>query len=251
MPVLRRALLSTPEVFNPLLLANLLLWFDATRIPVVADGTAISSWTDLSANANHAIQGTGGKQPLYKVAIQNGLPVVRFDNTDDNLLTTNTCTVNVAGVTAFCVGKSGAVAGIFFETGVVFTVNSGFAMERDGSGDRMYIARSGDVGNSIADSTGYSASVMRTWSATWNAAATSGESQVYVEGANRSTMQTNSNNTTNLLTTAAKINIGSRNSGASAPLNGDIGELLIFTRLFPDPERAQVETYLRNKWRTS
>lgn len=49
------------------------------------DGTPVSSWKDLSDNANNADQATVGNQPLFKTNILNGEPVVRFDGVDDRL----------------------------------------------------------------------------------------------------------------------------------------------------------------------
>lgn len=58
------------------------LWLVADDILQV-DGTAISSWSDRSGNANNATQATTGRQPRYDSLIVNGHSVVRFDGTDD------------------------------------------------------------------------------------------------------------------------------------------------------------------------
>lgn len=70
---------------NAVTSATLVAWGDATQLPVVADATPLASWTDQSGLGHHAVQATGSLQPLYKTAIQNGLPVVRFDGVDDFL----------------------------------------------------------------------------------------------------------------------------------------------------------------------
>lgn len=59
-------------------------WFDADQITSLSDGDPVSTWPDESGNANDAT-GSGSARPLYKTAILNGLPVVRFDNVDDVL----------------------------------------------------------------------------------------------------------------------------------------------------------------------
>lgn len=62
------------------------LWQDAARTtPAVTDGDPIGSWDDASGNANHAQQSTSGFRPQLKTSILNGLPVIRFDGTDDFL----------------------------------------------------------------------------------------------------------------------------------------------------------------------
>lgn len=52
---------------------------------ISVDGTAIGRWEDQSANALHVIQATAGFRPLWKANILNGLPVVRWDGSDDAL----------------------------------------------------------------------------------------------------------------------------------------------------------------------
>jgi len=67
--------------------------FDARFITGLADGAAVATWADLTANARNATQATGANQPLYKTAIKGGCPVVRFDGTND-VLTTAAFTLN-------------------------------------------------------------------------------------------------------------------------------------------------------------
>lgn len=64
---------------------DLLAWFDADQL-VLSDNDPVSTWTDASGNGNDAT-GSGGSRPTYKTGILNGLPVVRFDATDDVLAT--------------------------------------------------------------------------------------------------------------------------------------------------------------------
>lgn len=64
--------------------SNIETWLDASTISG-ADNDPISSWTDISGNGNNATQGTGSFQPTLKTGVLNGLPVIRFDGTDDRL----------------------------------------------------------------------------------------------------------------------------------------------------------------------
>lgn len=54
---------------------------------VLVDGDPVVEWPGASDTAYDASQATGSKQPTYKSNILNGYPVVRFDGTDDVLLT--------------------------------------------------------------------------------------------------------------------------------------------------------------------
>lgn len=81
----RRAIPSATGTFNPTSLPNLYLWHDASQIAGKNDGDALSQWDDSSGNARHATQPNGTQQPLYKTGIQNGLPAVYCDGSNDYL----------------------------------------------------------------------------------------------------------------------------------------------------------------------
>lgn len=85
--------------FSPLDIAGLQFWLDFSDIttlyqdaakttPVTADGDVIGAAADKSGNGRDHTQATTSKKPLYKVGIQNGLSVGRFDGTDDALTAT-------------------------------------------------------------------------------------------------------------------------------------------------------------------
>lgn len=80
--LLRRRAATAP--FSPANIAGLEGWWKASDL-ALADGAAVSSWTDRSGNGNDLVQVVGAGQPLYKTNVLNGQPVVRFDGIDDNL----------------------------------------------------------------------------------------------------------------------------------------------------------------------
>jgi len=60
------------------------LWFDAADASsVTLSGSDVSQWDDKSGNTRHATQATGGNQPDYILAEQNGLNVIRFDGSTE------------------------------------------------------------------------------------------------------------------------------------------------------------------------
>lgn len=71
---------GAPSVSN-LTTVNWVAAFEANRLPVISDGTALSTWTDFSSNLRDATQ-SGAARPLYKVAANgiNGNAVVRFSS---------------------------------------------------------------------------------------------------------------------------------------------------------------------------
>jgi hypothetical protein len=59
--------------FSPDDIASLFRWYDASQL-ALSDNDPVSSWTDLSANADHAVQATGTNQPTFKT----GTPMSRW-----------------------------------------------------------------------------------------------------------------------------------------------------------------------------
>lgn len=94
---------------NPLSIDNLEIWLDASQITGLSDDDPVATWLDMSGNGNHATQGVGANQPTYKVNIQNGLAVVRFDGVSDYLdcgdIETFYSNVAGRGLSVFVVGQ--------------------------------------------------------------------------------------------------------------------------------------------------
>lgn len=75
-----------PPAWFPTDLPNLGLWLAADALTGLADGAPVATWPDASGLGHNATQATAGKRPTFRAAVLNGLPVVRFDVTDDALI---------------------------------------------------------------------------------------------------------------------------------------------------------------------
>ncbi|HML73568.1 MAG TPA: glycoside hydrolase [Anaerohalosphaeraceae bacterium] len=64
---------------------GLQLHLAADQIAGLSDGQTISSWSDLSGKGRHAVQTAESARPVYKSHVLNDLPAVRFDGIDDYL----------------------------------------------------------------------------------------------------------------------------------------------------------------------
>lgn len=102
----RRTIPTAVPGWSPLQLPSLQLWLDASVIAGLADGAAVATWSDRSGQNNHIVQATPTKQPLYKTAIINGLPVVRFDGVDDLLTATLPTAMQVDSYTYIVVAQT-------------------------------------------------------------------------------------------------------------------------------------------------
>ena len=95
-PILYMPLIETPSTKTPDEVTGLQLWLDADDIStlyqdsgkttaVTSDDDPVGAWADKSGNGYDLLQTANDERPLYKTSIQNSLPVLRFDGTDDNL----------------------------------------------------------------------------------------------------------------------------------------------------------------------
>jgi hypothetical protein len=92
---LRRAGTWPGQFVNPLSIAGLQLWLDASDSATLFDATSggslvaadggVARWEDKSGNGRHFTQATSGNRPARKVADINGLDCLRFDGSNDIL----------------------------------------------------------------------------------------------------------------------------------------------------------------------
>ncbi len=234
---------GTPVVVtSPLALSGLVAWWDASSIGL-ADGTAVDTWADSSGNG-FTLTGTLTARPVYKTNIKNGLPVVRFDGSNDVM--TNTSFSDFAdNYTVFCVMALSASAGSpngVFEVSKG-TANTGFLLfGASGAGNTVDWeavdngARTATSG--IDDRNG----TFRVWTCITNHGG-SPSCAIRQNGVQKGTA-TYANTNANLLN---RIDVGER-PGAIQPFKGDIGELFMFSRSLTDAEVGYMETYAMSRW---
>lgn len=78
---------------------------------VLADMDPVGAWDDASGQGHALSQATASKKPAYRTGVQNGLPVVRFDATDDYLgFGARILSPRSGSFTVFAVGKTSGTA---------------------------------------------------------------------------------------------------------------------------------------------
>lgn len=99
-------------------IAGLQLWLKADAIGGLSDTDPVATWNDSSGVGNNATQGTAGLRPTYRTNQINGLPVVRFDGSDDRLVVPTTgFPTGDAGLTVMTVYKVSTAGGVVFAYG--------------------------------------------------------------------------------------------------------------------------------------
>jgi hypothetical protein len=208
--------------------SNLGLWVKADAITGLADGAAVSSWTDQSGNARHMAQATGSKQPTYETNELNGLPVVRFVAASAKQLTNST---NFAApVTVIYVGRQNGGANARVLTTVTNNWLLGFW---NGAYDKGYFegwVTSSTAGSPASDTNWHLYSVVQTGAL----------SSVYGNGALIASNGTGVAGPNGLAIGCWQV--------ASECSNADVAEVLVYSTALSAADRQAVEGYLNTKY---
>ena len=233
------------RTFNPSRIDGLQLWLDATKglfdatsggNPVTTDGATIARWEDQSGSGYNVTQATLANRPVLKTAIRNSKNVIRFDGSNDILLSANIPDNNLLTLTAFVVanpiGLGGNNAGRMFERGsnvinLFMFFGNGISMIGGGgqvSGGSAPIGSFYLFGARLSG-VGTSTTTLRI---------------------NKTLVATG--NTTSALSTAnTTYQIGNRTDAARG-FNGHIAELIIYNQSLTTEQINSVEAYLSSKW---
>jgi hypothetical protein len=117
-----------PLLFSPSNIAGLQLWLDATTglfdatsggSPVTTDGDTVARWEDQSGSGYHVTQATLASRPVLKTGIRNSKNAIRFDGSNDGLVSANIADNNLSAMTCFVVsyiaGFGGNNIGRYFD----------------------------------------------------------------------------------------------------------------------------------------
>jgi hypothetical protein len=212
-----------------------LRWYDADAL-ALSDGAAVSSWTDRSAAADHAVQATGSQQPTYKTAIVNGHAVLRFDGSDDFMQFAEI--LDSSGSTAhfFVVAKSNAAG------------NRGILSTRSGSTRGWSIRYSAPTGL-LYYHTNNSPNVGYTVTDQFNVIEVQRNGLTVTLGAN-GTLGTPTAISGYAASSENRTTIGSEAGASAGPayLAGDIAEIIIYDHVLSSEDRTDILNHLAAKY---
>ena len=224
----------------------LAVWFKADAITGLANGAAVSNWTDVSGNSNNATQTTPSQRPTYVTGAMNGLPVVRFNAANSTYLAFNRPVQD--DFTILCVFRSsqGIGTGTAFYQGAGL-VNGEVAGSVDDFGTSLnangrLLAGTGNPDTSIASS-GSSYTNGQPHIMTFKRTRSSGGLVLYADGVQAGT----ATGGTQSLTSPTQLVLGTQQT-LNFYLTGDIAEVKIFNAPLSDSDRIAEENALKCKY---
>lgn len=242
----------TATVSTLLPVSGLKLWLRAGDIDGL-DGDTVSTWADVSGYANDFSLPAGYSpiatySPVLKTVIVNGLPVVRFDGTNDFLNSESTFDLSgTSGMTVFVVmsASAGADEAIMEMSGNMNAQTDSFLFWRPSTNKVEGLARG--VGGIYAgfDSTRTLTTTPRIAVYVHDRSLSTNEATVYVDGDSGGTHTYNSDLSGNFGNRT--LYLGAR-SGSSLFLTGDIAEVGIFTHALSAGELSTLHSYLGTKY---
>lgn len=226
-------------------LTNLVTQLTATAgTSTTTDGASVASWTDQSETGTVYAQATAANQPTYHTNVLNGLPVLRFDGTNDVLVAPGVVSaLNSSAVSVFLVcKKNGGTADICPAIANTDGTQGGFLLMLGTNSTNMNLDYgTGSAITFLTDPSGVGTG-WNLFTGICNPAASSTKEILRRNGSQVAT----ANNPYVAQSTMAP-NVGGL-TFASAYFNGDIAEILIYDVALDSDQIAAVESYLTTKW---
>jgi hypothetical protein len=220
-----------PAPIDPDAVSGLQGWWEADAIVGLNDGDPVATWEDSHTSNHDLVQPTGAQKPTYKTSIQNGLPVVRFDGTDDNIAIANGI-LSAAPLSALAVVIPSSVTGTariwssqrygHGRTGATALFTTFAVLDYTGP------ASSFAVGTPTIASLVFDASFDATF---------------YKDGGSGTTVTHNADGSQ----AATSFAVGAR-ANITEFFGGDIAELAVYNTALSDADREGVRAYLNAKW---
>jgi hypothetical protein len=216
--------------------AGLVLWLDAQQLSL-AEGAALTTWTDASGAGHHAVQSNAAQRPTWRGSAVNGRPAIRFDGIDDHLDIGATLVPGAAARTVLFVARTNVVGnksvidlGHGGTPGSAFMITPEYAV-RVGGGNRVF-----RPGASSAPELGV----------ILQGGGTTADLSAWVNGQPLTVASTGAR----AINTAGDGTVGGYSAAPTGfhCFDGDIAEILVYNRALSASERLSVAQYLAGKY---
>ncbi|MBP9092305.1 chitobiase/beta-hexosaminidase C-terminal domain-containing protein [bacterium] len=220
---------------------GLSLWLKSEFGPLLS-GSNITQWHDLSgaAPANNATQATGSKQATLVSPAINGYPSASFNGSSRNYVLANQLTDLTTGFSIFAVVKP---IGTATKTFIAFS-NAGpsnlVSLETLNTQVRLNAYNATTASNVITPTSSITVGKFQLVDAVHNGAASA---SISVNGESKI-----SGTVQNLVNTARTQNILGANNTIATYWNGELAELLCYSRAVTETERKNIQAYFFNKF---
>ena len=235
--------------FLPSSLGGLALWLKADAGVTLA-GSNVTAWEDQSGNGENATTENGGADsPVFVSSAQNSKPAIQFNNFDRlgaSFMRIASPAFNLKNSTAFFVAKQInqlAFARLFAflpASGEDYNSNDGLAVVYNNTTDPRQFQIESNSGGAFENASNYEAFGVVSYTITSGGLITPFFNSI--AGATHTNADMASTNGADAL-----IAQGSQLVDASS-LDGQIAEIVIYSRVLTTPERQQVEAYLNSKY---
>lgn len=221
-------------------------WFKADAITGLGNGALLTNWLDSSGHGYNASQGTSGQQPTYVAGAMNGLPVVRFNSSQNTFLSfTRPVQDDFTMLIVFQSTQNNQGTGTAFYQGAGLVngdlpaVQNDFGTALNANGE--VIAGAGNPDTSTNSGNGYNDGQPHV--VTFKRTMTSGAIGLYVDGTQAAAITGG----TNSLTAPPSLDLGAVPSGGGF-FSGDLAEVKIFDTALSDANRVVEENNLECKY---
>lgn len=217
----------TARNFNiPSEISGLFAHYDSRLITGLSDGASVGTWIDVGGSGFDATEASA--KPTYKTNIQNGNPIVRFNHAGGTQLKA-TFTSLAQPFTVLLIGSFATASQSIFDSRqtIVCTVDT------FGASSTKYRISSGTELAGPAITTGFHCHVV----------VFNGANSVYSFDGSETTGNAGTASLTDGLTLGA-------NRAAGLSMDGDMGEVVVYSRALSSPERTNLRLYSTAQWAT-
>jgi hypothetical protein len=205
----------------------------------MSSNDAVSTWSDLSQNGNHAVQTIPANAPEFISNSMNGKPVIRFNGTTSSLTLPTAAQLGILNgdYEMIIVARSSSSSVQFLVAGQTV---ANYEYHLNGSLGSRFLPRTGiyfDAGNPGEFTTG-SAHL-------FNLRASASGAAIRVNGANRAT-----DNSDFVSGEDGPLYLGIRGDGSNL-FDGDIAEVIIYDTVLTLAKRQQIEAVLTARYGTA
>ena len=243
--------------FSPSSISGLQLWLDATTglfdatsggSAVTTDGSAVARWEDQSGSGYHVTQATLANRPVLKTGIRNSKNAIRFDGSNDALVSANIADNNLSAMTCFVVayvaGFGGGNLGRYFDRS-----NQRIWLPNGTRSTNQLFAHPPGSLLELGHETALSSIATGNWylsSGRWDGG-TSYLTNVS-QRINRSASTRGNSQTFSVTSVANTVYVIGNRTDLARTFNGDIAELIIYNQALTTEQIDSVESYLSAKW---